>query len=537
MNQLDSRRPRAAFEPWRLVVAMLLLALLGACSTVPLPTIDREAIASEAIPLDPKTTLGGIAQRSTPAPELSGFRLMPLGLFSLDTRVQLARRAEVSLDVQYYHFENDETGRWLLRALRDAAERGVRVRLLIDDLYTGGHDDLFLAFAAHKNVQVRLFNPFCCARGQGQTGRFIAAIGDWSRVNHRMHNKLFIADGAMAVIGGRNVANEYYLRSAKENFVDVDAFTVGFIVAPLQFQFDRYWNSAPVYPLEAIAKSDMTKEQLRAKFEDWTGPVYTPPPAELPPNDILGYGPIADDLDGGKLGLIWGDAYVFADHPDKPFDGSVGGDLLETSVTYNVFEAIRTAKTEMLASSPYFVPGTHGMELLRELRGRGVKVTVLTNSLASTDEPIVHLGYTAYRGEMLDMGINLYELSSSRLKDNKRMFLFGKSLGRLHAKLVVLDKQKIFIGSMNLDPRSATINTELGAVIDSPPLARELTRIIDIDRLQSAYRVRKAPDGSGLQWITNDEDKEIVLRNEPDSTLWQRIKLWFLRPLVPEEQL
>ncbi len=519
----------------RIVFAALLLALLGACGS--LPVIDREAIASEAIPLDPKTKLGGIAQRSMPAPELSGFRLMPLGLFSLDTRVQLARRAEVSLDVQYYHFENDETGRWLLRALRDAAERGVRVRLLIDDLYTGGHDELFLAFAAHKNVQVRVFNPFIRARSQGQTGRFLAHIGDWGRVNHRMHNKLLIADGAMAVIGGRNVANEYYLRSMLENFVDVDAFTVGWVVAPLQFLFDRYWNSAPVYPFESVAKTDLSKEDLRAKFEEWTGPVQTPPPVDLPSTDILGYGPIADDLDLGRLALIWGEAYVFADHPDKPFDGSVGGELLETSVTYNVFEAIRSAKTEILASSPYFVPGVHGMELLRELRERGVKVTVLTNSLASTDEPIVHLGYSRYRGEMLDMGIDLYELSSSRLKDNKRMFLFGKSLGRLHAKLVVIDRKKIFVGSMNLDPRSATINTELGAVIDSPPLARELTRIIDIDRLQSAYRVRKTPDGNALQWLTTDGEKEVVLRDEPDSTAWQRIKLWFLRPLVPEEQL
>ena len=166
----------------RIVLAAMLLALLGACSS--LPVIDREAIASEAIPLDAKTTLGGIAQRSMPAPDLSGFRLMPLGLFSLDTRVQLARRAEVSLDVQYYHFENDETGRWLLRALRDAAERGVRVRLLIDDLYTGGHDELFLAFAAHRNVQVRVFNPFIRARGQGQTGRFLAHIGDWLSLIH-----------------------------------------------------------------------------------------------------------------------------------------------------------------------------------------------------------------------------------------------------------------------------------------------------------------------------------------------------------------
>ena len=516
-------------------LALVVLLGLGACSS--LPRVDREAIASEAIPLSTQTTLGRVAKASAPSPDLSGFRLMPLGLFSLDTRVQLARRAEVSLDVQYYHFENDETGRWLLRALRDAAVRGVRVRLLIDDLYTGGQDPLWLAFAAHPNVQVRLFNPFCCARGQGQGGRFVASANEWSRVNHRMHNKLFIADGAMAVIGGRNVANEYYLRSMSENFVDVDAFTAGWIIPPLQNLFDRYWNSEPVYPLEAVARTDKTPEQLRALFEEWTGPVKTPPPEELPPNDILGYGPVADDLDIGRLGLIWGDAFVFADHPDKPFDGEVGGELLETSVTYNVFEAIRGAKEEVVASSPYFVPGPTSMEMLRELRGRNVKVTVMTNSLASTDEPVVHIGYAHYREELLRMGIDLYELSSSRLKDNKRPFLFGKSLGRLHAKLVVIDKKRLFIGSMNLDPRSATINTELGAFIDSPPLARELLRIIDIDRYQSAYRVRLNPNGSGLQWLSSDGEKEMILTQEPDSTPWLRIKSWLLTPFVPVEQL
>ncbi len=535
----DEPQVRLTATLWRRLARTGLLLVvvlgLGACTT--LPAIDRAAITSEAIPLNTSTTLGRIAKTSQPAPELSGFRLMPLGLFSLDTRVQLARRAEVSLDVQYYHFEDDETGRWLLRALRDAAVRGVRVRLLIDDLYTGGKDPLWLAFAAHPNVEVRLFNPFARARDRGQGGRFLASLDEWGRVNHRMHNKLLIADGAMAVIGGRNVANEYYLRSMSENFIDVDAFTAGWIVPPLQYLFDRYWNSDPVYPLEAVTKSELTKPQLRALFEDWTGPEKTPPPKELPPNDVLGYGPIADDLDVGRLGLIWGEAFVFADHPDKPFDGEAGGELLETSVTYNVFEAIRGAKEEVVASSPYFVPGPVSLEMLSELRAKGVKVTVMTNSLASTDEPIVHIGYAAHREEMLHMGIDLYELSSSRLKDNKRPFLFGKSLGRLHAKLVVIDKKRLFIGSMNLDPRSATINTELGAMIDSPQLARELLRIIDIDRLQSAYRVRLRANGAGLEWLSTDGDQEMILTEEPDSTLWLRLKSWLLTPFVPIEQL
>jgi len=530
-------RCRCPDRSWRALLALLALALMVGCAT-PLPQVDRKAIASEAIGLSTKTALGRIAKESSPDPALSGFRLMPLGSFSLDTRVQLARRAEVSLDVQYYHIENDETGRWLLRALRDAAGRGVRVRLLIDDHYTSGEDELFLGLAAHDNVEIRVFNPFCCARAAGQTTRYLWSLNDFKRVNHRMHNKLFVADGAMAVIGGRNVANEYYLRGANDNFVDLDAFVVGWVVPPLQALFDRYWNSDPVYPLRAVARSPLSRQQLRALFEQATGPAHTPEPAPLPSNDVLGYGPIADDLDGGRLGLIWADAYVFADHPDKPFDGEAGGELLETSVTYNVIEEIVKAKKEVVASSPYFVPGPRGMALLRRLRERGVEVTVMTNSLGATDEPAVHLGYSKYRVEMLKMGVQLYELSSSRIKQNKRMFLFGQSLGRLHAKLVVIDRAVSFVGSMNLDPRSATLNTELGAVIKSPQLARELMRVIDIDRLQSAYKVRLAADGNGLEWIGEGADGEIaVLTSEPDSSPWLRLQQWLLTPFVPEELL
>jgi len=514
---------------------VLLLALAG-CATR-LPQVDRERLASEAIPASERSTLGRIALESQPAPDQSGFRLMPLGTFSLDARLQLARRAEVSLDVQYYNIEADATGRYFLRALRDAAQRGVRVRLLIDDLYTGGHDPLFLGLAAYPNVEVRLFNPFCCAREKGQVTRFLASTGDWSRLDHRMHNKMFIADGAMAIIGGRNVANEYYLRGATDNFVDVDAFTTGAVLPAMQALFDRYWNSLAVYPLTRIASSPLALEALQHQFETATGPATTAAPTALPPNDVLGYAPIADDLDAGRLGLNWGQAYVFADHPDKPFDGVAGGELLETSVTYNVLEAVAKAKQEVVASSPYFVPGTKGMAFLKSLRDRGVKVTVLTNSLSSTDEPAVHVGYSRYREDMLKMGVDLYELSPSKVSNNKHPFLFGKSLGRLHAKLFVIDRSTSFIGSMNLDPRSATINTEFGAVIDSPEVARELIRIIDIDRLQSAYRLRLAPDGRGLQWLGFQDDSEMVLDTEPDASLKLQLKAWLLGPLVPEELL
>ena len=516
------------------LVVLALAAMLGACGSLPdLPAPKP----GKAIALDPHSTLGHMAQISTPDENLSGFRLLPLGYYSIDARLELARRAEKSLDVQYYYFSSDITGRTLLRSMRDAAQRGVRVRLLLDDLYTGGNDELFLAFAAHDNVEVRLFNPFCCARDRGPTGRFLRSLGEWSRVNHRMHNKLFIADGAMAVIGGRNVADEYFLRGPGENFVDVDAFTIGFVVPPLEFLFDRYWNSQAVLPLGAVAHSELDPKALRDLFERETAPAADAMPQTLPPNDILGYGPISDDLRFGRLGLIWGDARVFADHPDKPFDSRPGSVLAQTSVTYNLFEVIRTAQEEVVIESPYFVPGEVSLQMLRELRSRKVPVVVLTNSLASTDEPAVFTGYSRHREALLKMGVDLYELSSSRLQQNKREYLFGKSLGRLHAKVAVIDRRWVFIGSMNLDPRSATVNTELGALVDSPQLAKEMLRIIDIDRLQSAYRLRLTPAGSCCEWLGDDGEKETVLHEEPDSTTWMRTKAWLLSPFVPEEQL
>jgi putative cardiolipin synthase len=531
---IDNFRQRSAFSLAGLLI--FVMALLAGCAT-PLPSIDREAIASDAVIASRDTWLGRLAADSAPDPELSGFRLMPLGAFSFDTRLALAQRAERSLDVQYYHLENDDVGRKLLRALRDAAARGVRVRLLIDDFYTGGSDPLFLAFAAHDNVQVRLFNPFCCARDAAALTRFAVSVGDWSRVNHRMHNKLFIADGAAAVIGGRNIADEYFLRRASDNFIDLDAFVLGAVVDPMGWLFDRYWNSRPVYPLQSVAHTTLSPAQQREWFERITGPEFTAAPPALPAFDILGYAPLRDELDAGRLELIWGEARAFADHPDKPFDGAVGGELHETSVTYNVFETMREATKEVLISSPYFVPGPRGMQLLRELRARGVKVTVLTNSLGATDEPVVHLGYSRYREEMLRIGVDLYELSNARVKRNRQVFHFGESLGRLHAKLVVIDGRLSYIGSMNFDPRSATINTEFGAFVDSAELARELTRVINLDRLQSSYRLRLRADGRGLEWLGLDEEQEIVLLNEPDASAWLQFQLLLLSPFVPEELL
>ncbi|MEO8506119.1 MAG: phospholipase D family protein, partial [Betaproteobacteria bacterium] len=395
-----------------------------------------------------------IAQLSTPAPELSGFRLMPMGFYSLDARIELAKRARRSLDIQYYLIQNDMTGHLLLRTLRDAAKRGVRVRLLVDDLYTFGGDALFIGLSAFPNVEVRLFNPFCCGRS-GILNKYASSLFDFRRLNRRMHNKLFIADGAMAVAGGRNIADEYFMRSMTDNFVDMDVFIVGAVVPHLANIFDAYWNSPHVFPVETIIRTDATREQLQAQFDTLVDEGDQMMALTLPPIDILGYGPISEDLDAGRLGLHWGRATAFADPPDK-VTARTDEEARSMSVTMGVMDLVMASRTEVVLSSPYFVPGDMGVQAFGDLRRRDVKVTILTNSLAANDEPVVHTGYARYRVRLLKTGVDLYELSPTRIQKNKRLGLPGASLGRLHAKTAVIDRSLVFLGSMNLDPRSAS---------------------------------------------------------------------------------
>ncbi|MGA2552005.1 MAG: phospholipase D family protein [Burkholderiaceae bacterium] len=506
------------------------MVMVAGCATLP-KEVERQS--SEAVEASQATTLGKIATISSPAEELSGFRLMPVGSYALNTRVTLARMAEKSLDVQYYLVSDDQTGRYLLRQLRDAALRGVRVRLLVDDLYSAGEDSLFLGLRAYPNVEVRLFNPFPGGRS-GFLSRFAASPFEIERLNHRMHNKLFVADGAMAVAGGRNIADEYFQRSNTENFVDLDSFVCGAVVPQLEQIFDDYWNSEYVYPLESIAHTDRSQEELREDFERRTGPASTPDPEPLPATDTLGYGPLADDLERGRLGLTWAPAFAYADRPSKI---SMEKSFAEDSVQYNLLELMRKAKSEVDISSPYLIPGPSGMSMIRDDRKRGVTIKILTNSLAATDEPVVHIGYSHYRRAMLDAGVELAELSPSRIKTAKRLGMFGTSIGRLHAKLAVIDRQTLFIGSMNFDPRSAHKNTELGIIIESKPLAKEVMRLLEIARYQSAYTLRLMKNTNEIEWLNIEDDDAMVQHDEPDSGFWLRLELELLTPLAPEELL
>ena len=537
--------PRSCQRPWvarvarflsrsqrsarAIALALPLAAALAGCGTLP-PAAGK--LESRALPPLAEGPLVNIARASTPPGELTGFRLLPLGSFALDARLQLIQRASHSLDVQYYIIENDATGRLFLRSLRDAAARGVRVRLLVDDLFTAQTDPILRALGEYPNVQVRLFNPFCCARDSTE-GRLVVSALDLYRLNHRMHNKLLIADGVIAIAGGRNVADEYFMLNMSSNFVDMDTLVMGAVVPQLQDIFDKYWNSDIVHPVQALVPLAVGPAGLDAEFARLSVLDHGPP--ELSAVDALGYGPLGEDLDAGRVGLIWAPARAFADPPNKLARMSAE-EARENTVSAQVRAKLWDADRELVLTSPYLIPGRQGILRFEDLGRREVRMVVLTNSLAATDEPLAHTGYARYRRQLLEAGVDLYEISPERTRRNKRLGVFGASLGRLHAKTSVVDGERVFIGSMNLDPRSETQNTELGIFVDSPQLAKELLRIISISKLQSAYRVRLGPSGD-LEWLTMDDEKEVILTSEPETTFWLRLHNMLISPFVPEQLL
>ena len=459
----------------RLVAAALALLLAG-CASLP-EKVDRPV--STALVAPPSAPLAAVAREAAVPDRYSAFRAMPQASFALDARLELIRRAQVSLDLQCYLIADDATGRLILGELADAAERGVRVRLLLDDLYAEGLDDLLLGFAARPGVEVRLFNPFAYGR-ESKLLRLWHFATDFSRLNHRMHNKLFIADGVMAVAGGRNLADEYFLRAKDANFIDFDLLLTGAIVPELSASFDTYWNSEQVYPLQALARGPGSPAEARAAFARRVTPASAPRPDPPPPADVFGDPRLGAQLDGHGPRLMIGRAGTLADRPEK-----IAGGTAET-VAERYFKLLREAESEVIMISPYFIPGADGLERLRELRERGVTVRVITNSTASSDEPLVNVGLARYRLEMLKMGVQLYEVESLRLKrDAQLRGLLGSSAGRLHAKLALIDRKRVLVGSMNVDPRSSRTNTEIGIGVGSEELAQPLLLAYRLDGAQN----------------------------------------------------
>ena len=509
----------------------MLAALLTACTTTPKPkeppTPSYVMTAPQATPLGRQ--VAAMRPRTVAAGQ-SGLFLLGQGVEAFSARVGLAQRATRTLDVQYYAIFADESGTLLLGELIDAARRGIRVRLLLDDLHTSGPGLDLALLASVPGIEVRVFNPFA-GRGFGPA-RLLEFIADGERLNRRMHNKAWIADNVGAIIGGRNLGNKYFSGpSEKTTFADLDVLTLGPVTREISRSFDRYWNSEWALPITAPegANKDTAPARLAEfanRIEQIRASTYG---VSLKKSD-----PVAD-LFAGRRATVWATAHAVVD-PVSKFDADKSPEV-ESYVLTEVAEQLRATRQSLLIVSPYFVPGQSGTDLLKSLVDRGVKVRVLTNSLAATDVPLVHAGYAKYRPALLKHGVTLYELKPTAAPDigagRRETSLAPGSEASLHAKAFVIDQRTVLIGSMNFDPRSAWYNSELGILVESPELAAQVVQAFD--RVTSSERVWKmALDENGLAWISTDPKDATTLRSEPAS-FWRRVQVELLGPLAPED--
>jgi putative cardiolipin synthase len=448
-------------------------ALFAACSTLPpASSLDRPVTHALA---DPQATQLGqaLAPLEAAHPGQSGFRLLTEGTEALQMRIALAHAASKTLDLQYYIAEEDTTGRLLIAAALYAADRGVRVRMLVDDLNFHDSKRLMSALAHHPLIEVRVFNPFGSTPHRNvfqRTENWFARI---ERFTHRMHNKAMIADGEVAIVGGRNLGDEYFSASPKLQFRDLDVLAAGPIVSDMSASFDTFWNSAAAYPISVLDKQPYTyedlhaaREALRAHWREAAKTVGAKP---------LNAEPLWTQIAREALGLVWAPAYFSVDSPRKV---TASDDNYESPPMQRLAELMRNAQHEVMIISPYFVPHDAGVRLLGELTRRGVRVVVMTNSMASTDAIAVHAGYSRYRLDLLQNGVELYEYQPLQ-GDISNYFAGSQSRASLHAKAYVIDRCTLVIGSLNLDPRSAHLNTELAVFIESPRLANEVALLMD----------------------------------------------------------
>jgi putative cardiolipin synthase len=510
------RNPGAYRRRTRAVLAACAAIVIAGCTTLP-PNLDAPKPESTAWAQPEDTTLGKrIVARAKGHGDLSGFALLADGANSFAMRLSIAAAAERTLDVQYFLLQQDDTGTLLLGALLAAADRGVRVRLLLDDALGFDSGSLILPLAAHPNIEVRIFNPFLLRQDLSFL-RGLEYVLEAGRVNYRMHNKLFIADNAIAVTGGRNVGDEYFQASNERDFGDFDLVAAGPIVRKLSRSFDKYWNDRLAVPVGVIATTKPTAtdlEHCRAALleheKKLDGSDYV---RSLAKRDALG------DLLSGKRSFIWAETKIAFDSPDKA--AIIGGTELGHLMWKRVETAVEGATSELMIVSPYLVPGEPEMDLLRRLRERGVRVRILTNSLSSTDMPIVHAAYRRYRVPMLQEGIELYEVQPHVGAGGGSGIESGSSGPfALHAKVFVIDRKRVFVGSMNFDRRSLQINTEIGLIIDSPELAREIAKRFDvITQPANSYRLvldtSKGSPSTTIRWLCIDDGQTKTYDTDP----------------------
>ncbi|WP_429201049.1 phospholipase D family protein [Massilia sp. UYP11] len=506
-QDVNARRYR--YGPASAFALCVLSFLITGCSALP-PLASRPGSAAD---LDTGATQLGraIAAGVSAHPGKSGVYPLADGRNAFAARALLAQAAERTLDIQYYIWHNDMTGTLLFAALRQAADRGVRVRLLLDDQNTSGLDPLLAALDAHSSIEVRLFNPFVI-----RSVRAFGYLTDFSRANRRMHNKSFTVDNQVTIVGGRNVGDAYFGAADDVLFADLDIMAIGPVVTEVSKDFDRYWNSNSSYPVGGWlpAVDRIALDALAAAASD----IERSPRALIYLRALRG-STFASDLLEHRLVFEWTTTRMISDDPAKGLGLEEPRSLVVNKLRKRMGEPV----SELNLVSPYFVPMEAGTDTFVALVKSGVKVTILTNSLEATDVAAVHAGYAKHRKTLLEAGVSLYELRRLTQASARRrvLGLRGSSASSLHSKTFSVDRSRVFVGSFNFDPRSARLNTEMGFVIESPLLARRIFAAFDERMPTEAYEVRLSPEGQ-LYWL--ERRGGTVLRHdvEPGTSLGER---------------
>ena len=510
------------------LLAGLVVVALAACSSLP---EDVQRPESRALTDTGETLLGKqIGPLTAAHPGESGFLVISEGVEAFGARLRIVNMGQRSIDAQYYIWHNDLTGNALYNNLLAAADRGVRVRILLDDLDASGKDDILQKIDAHPNVEVRLYNPFS---NRSFKTDFIT---DTDRVNHRMHTKTLTVDNQVTIFGGRNIGDEYFAASEEVGFGDMDAMAVGPIVNEVSDQFDLFWNSEWVYPVSAFPRDEPITEQDMQAFRQQAEQLRVEAQASEYAQIILD-SEASDTYSMAEVDFSWSDWFLAYDLPSNVEGREM---TAETHLAPRLKQGMDAATTELLIVSPYFVPGQKFTQYLIGRVADGVKVKVLTNSLASNDVGMVHAGYMRYREDLVAGGVEVYEfraVHNVELEEELGRNKIDSQKASLHAKFFGFDRRYLFVGSFNLDARSAVWNTELGAYFEAPEQASQMSAVFDEDIMQFAYRLSLDEDGE-LIWITLDENgEEVTVDQEPDTSFWQRFNTRILSPLVPEKQL
>nr|WP_209835150.1 phospholipase D family protein [Ruegeria sp. HKCCE3926] len=505
-----------------IVVALIAIAIVGLRLAFPLPEENFSELTHRQ-GADWAGPLGATIQNALDRnPGLDGVRPLGNGRAAFAARAILAREATSSIDAQYYIWQDDVTGLMLLDELRAAAERGVRVRLLVDDNGISGLDSLLAELDALPSASVRIFNPFTL-----RNPKLLSYVFDFSRLNRRMHNKSMTVDGVATIVGGRNIGDIYFDYGTGTHYLDVDAIAIGPIVEEVSQSFDAYWNSASSYDADLFLEPPL-KQSLQAMAD-----AARQTAAGAGYQKAIQENELADRIAAHDLKFEWSEVTLFVDDPAKGLGEVKSGDL----IVEQLIEFANTSQISLDLVSAYFIPGERGADVLRSLAESGVKVRVLTNSLDATDVMPVHAAYMRYRDDLLNSGVELLELRALRQEHRDRSLpeILAGSASGLHAKVFGSDRERVFIGSYNLDPRSARLNTEMGLMIESPTIAASLAE--QLNKPEFSYRV-ELDDNGEIIWLQVEQDGTVTVHtNDPETNGFQRALTVVVRWLPVEWML